>query len=111
MGSCRPADPGNGNYRRPTSCATEMFRVTPANQPHPGRNRDTGSTAQDRFLVRRRGQTQGQARYVSRNYGLVWRSSGGRPKMRKVFIIGIGAGNPDYITVQAINALNEVDVF
>ena len=31
--------------------------------------------------------------------------------MRKVFIIGIGAGNPDYITVQAINALNAVDVF
>jgi precorrin-6A synthase len=31
--------------------------------------------------------------------------------MRKVFIIGIGAGNPDYITVQAINALNEVDAF
>jgi precorrin-6A synthase len=31
--------------------------------------------------------------------------------MRKVFIIGIGAGNPDYITIQAINALNEVDVF
>jgi precorrin-6A synthase len=30
--------------------------------------------------------------------------------MRKVFIIGIGAGNPDYITVQAINALNEIDV-
>jgi precorrin-6A synthase len=31
--------------------------------------------------------------------------------MRKVFIIGIGAGNPDYLTVQAINALNQVDVF
>ena len=31
--------------------------------------------------------------------------------MRKIFIIGIGAGNPDYITVQAINALNQVDVF
>ena len=31
--------------------------------------------------------------------------------MRKVFIIGIGAGNPDYVTVQAVNALNEVDVF
>jgi precorrin-6A synthase len=30
--------------------------------------------------------------------------------MRKVFVIGIGAGNPDYITVQAINALNQVDV-
>ena len=30
--------------------------------------------------------------------------------MRKVFVIGIGAGNPDYITVQAINALNLVDV-
>jgi hypothetical protein len=29
----------------------------------------------------------------------------------KVFVIGIGAGNPDYITVQAINALNKVDVF
>jgi len=31
--------------------------------------------------------------------------------MRKVFIIGIGAGNPDYVTIQAVNALNEVDVF
>ena len=31
--------------------------------------------------------------------------------MRKIFVIGIGAGNPDYITVQAINALNDVDVF
>lgn len=31
--------------------------------------------------------------------------------MRKVLIIGIGAGNPDYVTVQAINALNAVDVF
>lgn len=31
--------------------------------------------------------------------------------MRKLFVIGIGAGNPDYVTVQAINALNQVDVF
>jgi precorrin-6A synthase len=31
--------------------------------------------------------------------------------MRNVLIIGIGAGNPDYVTVQAINALNRVDVF
>jgi precorrin-6A synthase len=31
--------------------------------------------------------------------------------MKKLFLIGIGAGNPEYITVQAINALNEVDVF
>ena len=31
--------------------------------------------------------------------------------MRKVFVIGIGAGNPDYVTIQAINALNQVDVF
>jgi precorrin-6A synthase len=31
--------------------------------------------------------------------------------MRKVFVIGIGAGNPDYVTMQAVNALNEVDVF
>ena len=31
--------------------------------------------------------------------------------MRKVLIIGIGAGNPEYVTVQAINALNRVDVF
>ncbi|MGB8632245.1 MAG: precorrin-6A synthase (deacetylating) [Xanthobacteraceae bacterium] len=31
--------------------------------------------------------------------------------MRKIFVIGIGAGNPDYLTIQAINALNEVDVF
>lgn len=31
--------------------------------------------------------------------------------MRKILIIGIGAGNPDYLTVQAIDALNRVDVF
>jgi precorrin-6A synthase len=31
--------------------------------------------------------------------------------MRKVLIIGIGSGNPDYLTVQAINALNQADVF
>jgi precorrin-6A synthase len=30
---------------------------------------------------------------------------------RKVLVIGIGAGNPDHITVQAINALNQVSVF
>ncbi len=31
--------------------------------------------------------------------------------MHKVLIIGIGVGNPDHLTVQAINALNQVDVF
>ena len=31
--------------------------------------------------------------------------------MRKLYLIGIGAGNPEYITVQAIKALNLVDVF
>src|ERR1700736_4191231 len=31
--------------------------------------------------------------------------------MRKLFLIGIGAGHPDHITMQAIKALNEVDVF
>ena len=31
--------------------------------------------------------------------------------MRKILVIGIGAGNPDYLTVQAIAALNRVDVF
>jgi precorrin-6A synthase len=30
---------------------------------------------------------------------------------RKVIIIGIGAGNPDYVTIQAIDAMNRVDVF
>ena len=30
--------------------------------------------------------------------------------MRRLMLIGIGAGNPDYITVQAINALKQVDV-
>ena len=29
--------------------------------------------------------------------------------MRRLSIIGIGAGNPDYITVQAIKALETVD--
>jgi precorrin-6A synthase len=31
--------------------------------------------------------------------------------MKRIFVIGIGAGNPDYVTIQAINALNQVDVF
>ncbi|WP_130906317.1 precorrin-6A synthase (deacetylating) [Pseudomonas sp. Sample_22] len=31
--------------------------------------------------------------------------------MKKIMVIGIGAGNPDYITVQAVKALNRVDVF
>ena len=33
------------------------------------------------------------------------------PMKRNVLVIGIGAGNPDYITVQAIDALNRADVF
>jgi precorrin-6A synthase len=31
--------------------------------------------------------------------------------MKQVLLIGVGAGDPDYITVQAIKALNRVDVF
>ncbi|MGD9884331.1 MAG: precorrin-6A synthase (deacetylating) [Reyranella sp.] len=31
--------------------------------------------------------------------------------MKTILIIGVGAGDPDYITVQAIKALNRVDVF
>ena len=31
--------------------------------------------------------------------------------MRRILLIGIGAGNPDYVTVQAVDALNRVDVF
>jgi len=38
-------------------------------------------------------------------------SHGETVPMRKLYLIGIGAGNPEYITVQAIKALNKVDVF
>ncbi|KMQ80916.1 Precorrin-6A synthase [Candidatus Burkholderia pumila] len=31
--------------------------------------------------------------------------------MKRILIIGIGAGNPEYVTMQAVNALNQVDVF
>jgi precorrin-6A synthase len=31
--------------------------------------------------------------------------------MRKLFVIGIGVGDPDHITMQAIKALNQVNVF
>jgi len=31
--------------------------------------------------------------------------------MRTLLVIGVGVGDPEYLTVQAINALNEVDVF
>jgi precorrin-6A synthase len=30
--------------------------------------------------------------------------------MRKIYVVGIGAGHPDYLTVQAINALRQLDV-
>jgi precorrin-6A synthase len=32
-------------------------------------------------------------------------------QMRKLYLIGIGAGNPEYVTVQAIKALNVADIF
>jgi precorrin-6A synthase len=31
--------------------------------------------------------------------------------VRKIYVIGIGAGDPDQLTVQAVKALNQVDVF
>ncbi|HEV3045824.1 MAG TPA: precorrin-6A synthase (deacetylating) [Solirubrobacteraceae bacterium] len=31
--------------------------------------------------------------------------------MRRLLVIGIGAGDPEHVTVQAVRALNEVDVF
>ena len=31
--------------------------------------------------------------------------------MKRILIIGIGAGDPDYLTMQAVKALNQVDVF
>ena len=31
--------------------------------------------------------------------------------MRRIFVIGIGVGDPDHMTIQAIKALNRVDVF
>ena len=31
--------------------------------------------------------------------------------MRRLLVIGIGAGDPEYVTVQAVNALNSADVF
>ncbi|MBN9290173.1 MAG: precorrin-6A synthase (deacetylating), partial [Hyphomicrobium denitrificans] len=31
--------------------------------------------------------------------------------MKTLLLIGIGAGNPDYVTMQAVKALNRVDVF
>ncbi len=31
--------------------------------------------------------------------------------MKKIYLIGIGPGNPDYLTIQAIETMKEVDVF
>lgn len=36
---------------------------------------------------------------------------GQQPPMKRILIIGIGAGNPEHITIQAVNALNRADVF
>jgi precorrin-6A synthase len=30
---------------------------------------------------------------------------------RRIHVIGIGAGDPDYVTVQAVDALNDSQVF
>ena len=52
--------------------------------------------------------------------GVLWRCRGkvsvgnfrpgSRGGMRKILIVGIGAGNPDHMTVEAIEALNRADV-
>lgn len=34
-----------------------------------------------------------------------------RRRVRKLYVIGIGAGDPDQVTIQAVKAMNEVDVF
>ena len=39
------------------------------------------------------------------------RTAQARSAMRRLLLIGIGAGDPEYVTQQAIRALNEVDVF
>jgi precorrin-6A synthase len=52
-----------------------------------------------------------QGQWIGSSAGRCRLARQGGSRMRKVLIIGIGAGNPDYITVQAINALNEVDLF
>jgi precorrin-6A synthase len=31
--------------------------------------------------------------------------------VKRILVIGIGAGDPDYVTIQAVKALNDVDVF
>jgi precorrin-6A synthase len=31
--------------------------------------------------------------------------------MKQIIVIGVGAGDPDHVTIQAVNALNRVDVF
>ena len=69
------------------------------------------------FIVKTRESGPGQTNRPRAPHQLMrgspWGSSivDGSEVMRKVFVIGIGAGNLDYITVQAINALNKVDVF
>ena len=42
---------------------------------------------------------------------MVWCRKEIGPMKRKVMIIGIGAGNPDHVTIQALEAMNRVDVF
>ena len=36
---------------------------------------------------------------------------GDKARMKKILVIGIGVGDPDQLTVQAVQALNRVDVF
>ncbi|MEW6620960.1 MAG: SAM-dependent methyltransferase [bacterium] len=31
--------------------------------------------------------------------------------MKKIYLIGIGPGGPDYLTIQAINIMKKIDVF
>jgi precorrin-6A synthase len=42
--------------------------------------------------------------------GMGWRACS-YDSVKTILIIGIGAGDPDHITMQAVNALNRVDVF
>src|SRR4051794_32300798 len=41
----------------------------------------------------------------------VCQAAGKLPTMRKIYAIGIGAGDPEHLTIQAIRRINQADVF
>jgi hypothetical protein len=104
-GSSRPRSLARSTCSSAGSTPTTEASRTAARSATAGPSIRPISLAQSGFVATRRPRSA-----CSSQRGLPTRSIGD-DDVRRLLAIGIGAGDPDLVTVQAVRALNEVDVF